>query len=217
MIANLSAYREIRTRGQQYKASAYPTGVGGVAVADGIVTFTASPGDPGSARVLRSEVVGNYGTRFGRQRMQAELRVPKFWAHNSAIMGWSAVADAGDAGIHNSPLSLQLDGDMASLWLRCDPLASSVADAPATRIGQRRLVSGRWYLLDIDVNFSWQADGFVHAGLTDLDAALMERFGDAVGPNCYNDVQPPYPFFGTYWWEPTGDPMRLLVRRFEVT
>lgn len=216
MIANLQHFREIRTRGQQYKPATYPMGVGGVAVADGVVTCSAAAGDPGSERVLRSEIVGMYAPRFGRQRMQAEFKVPKFWGHNSAIMGWSAVADTGDAGIHNSPLSVQLDGEVASLWVRSDPLANSVADAPAVRIGQRRLVSGRWYLLDIDVNFSWQSDGYVHAGLTDLDAAVMERFGDAAGPNCYNDVQPPYPFFGCYWWQPSGDPMRLMFRRFDV-
>lgn len=216
-MISLSHYRQLRSRGVGYDAAKYPNGVPGVQI-------DAAPGrewcecavrqsDAGVAErgVMRAEVAGHSLPRFGRWQMQAEFCVPDLWAQQSLVMWASAIPDAGDAGIHNAPFSLVLQGDVLTAYKRSDAAASSVASVDAVKLGSARIVRGRWHRVALDMQMSWLADGAIHAT---LDGA--QRLAADVGPNCYNDQSPPYFGFGVYWWEPTGDPMRMLVRRFEV-
>jgi hypothetical protein len=216
-MKSLSEYRLLKARGKSYLASDFPGGIPGLQLLsseDGeYCECSVSQTDNGVAEsgAMRSEIAGFEMPRFGYWRMDVEFCVPKFWSQNCAAFWFTATPDPLDKGIHNSPLNFNIQNDVIGCGKKYDPLATSIGDAPSVTLGTAKLVEGRWHKLSMDVNFSWLSDGFVHATLDG-----QYRLAHDSGPNCYNDQTPLFSGFGVYWWGITGDPMRMLVREFNV-
>ena len=210
-ITSLAEWRQIRSRGTYSTPQQSPNGFGGVLLNAGQLRFDVAAGDPGTERgVMRSEIAGHTLPRYGRHGLRVTFMVPALWSQDSGIFCLSAVPDPGDAAIHNSPLAVSIKGDMLRIAKRFDPNPASPASITPVTLGERQIIQGRWHTLDLDMNLSWLGDGYLHVG---MDGKAL---ADDHGPNCYNDVTPPFWCAGLYWWQPTGDRMALRVSEWSV-